>query len=61
MPLVNRSFSSHYGAFVPVVLLALIAVGGAFCNSVDARGRVVDDTDNSPVPGSRCSTPAGSL
>lgn len=37
--------------FAPLVLVALIAVTGGRINSVDARGRVLDDTDGSPIVG----------
>ena len=46
MPLIRR-----YGPFLPFALVVVIAVAGGQINSVDARGRVVDDTDDLPVGG----------
>ncbi|MDE3102072.1 MAG: hypothetical protein KGJ98_07525 [Chloroflexota bacterium] len=36
--------------FVPFVLVGLVMVVGGLFDSVNAHGRVVDDTDSSPVP-----------
>ena len=36
--------------FAPFVLVSLVMLSGGLFNSVNAHGRVVDDTDNSPVP-----------
>ncbi|MDE3101999.1 MAG: hypothetical protein KGJ98_07145 [Chloroflexota bacterium] len=39
----------RWGPFVPFVVLAVVMVAGGLVNSVDARARVVDDTDSTPV------------
>lgn len=46
-----RSLRRHYGVFVALALLALVTLVGGLANSVDARGVVVDDTDDAPVAG----------
>lgn len=41
----------HYAPFLPLLLVPVVAFVGAFLNSVDARGRVIDDTDETPIAG----------
>lgn len=40
-----------YGPFLPLALLIAVTLAGGWINSVDARGRIVDDTTDAPVPG----------
>lgn len=59
-----RRIRFRWGPFVPFVVLAVVMIAGGLVNSVDAHGRVVDDTDNTPVTdiaiyfGSRVTTAA---
>jgi hypothetical protein len=41
----------RYSPFLPFVLLGVVTLIGGLANSIDAHGRVVDDTDDTPVPG----------
>ena len=43
----------RYALVVPFVLLALVTLFGGVFNTVDARGRVVDDTSAEPIAGVR--------
>src|SRR5713226_9390261 len=47
-----RRYRRHrYALVVPFVLLALATLVGGAANTVDARGRVVDDTSAEPIAG----------
>jgi len=47
-----RRYRRHrYALVLPFVLLALATLVGAAANTVDARGRVVDDTSAEPIAG----------
>lgn len=45
----TRSTRYRWGPFVPFVILGMLTIVGGVPNSVDAHGRVVDDTDSTPV------------
>ncbi len=45
-----RSLRRRYALpFLPILLTAVVMIVGGLVNSVDAHGRVVDDTDGTPV------------
>ncbi len=47
----RRYWRHRYALVVPFALLALVTLLGGAVNTVDARGRVIDDTSGEPIAG----------